>query len=245
MIHQIIGISFPTALILLVMVSPLFAGDTHPKGELIFEDSFNRTEPQETTDEPGNEWTTSSERTAAGQKQVDLRDGTLHFWTAEDANHDVSVRHAFEFTDGTIEMRFLLDEKKDSLRLNIADLAEKSVHAGHLMTVTLRPDSVTCADLKTGVMNLETRKAQKSKSLLPEQKKLLKTKSKSVSTSIKPGTWHHVVVHINGDETNVEVDGQKILSFRSPGFSHSPKTLLRMLTPVSATVDDVKIWREN
>ena len=51
-------------------------------GELIFEDDFERTESQEEKDEPGNEWTTSSDKTAGGRKQVDLRDGAMHMHTA-------------------------------------------------------------------------------------------------------------------------------------------------------------------
>ncbi|MBR9803525.1 hypothetical protein GYB59_18350, partial [bacterium] len=35
-------------------------------GELIFADDFERTESQELKDEPGNEWTTSSDKTAGG-----------------------------------------------------------------------------------------------------------------------------------------------------------------------------------
>lgn len=41
------------------LTSNLFAGDY---GTLIFEDTFDRTESQELKDEPGNEWTTSSDK---------------------------------------------------------------------------------------------------------------------------------------------------------------------------------------
>ena len=52
-------------------------------GELIFEDDFERSESQEEKDEPGNDWTTSSDKTAGGRKQVDLRDGAMHMHPAK------------------------------------------------------------------------------------------------------------------------------------------------------------------
>ena len=64
-------------------------------GTLIFEDKFERSESQEEKDEPGNDWTTSSETTAKGNKEVDLRDGHMYIYTHAEANHATSVRHAF------------------------------------------------------------------------------------------------------------------------------------------------------
>ena len=69
-------------------------------GELIFEDRFERGVSQEKLDEPGNQWTTSSNKTAYGEKQVDLRDGYMHIYTHKKAWHATSVRHSFEFKDG-------------------------------------------------------------------------------------------------------------------------------------------------
>ena len=47
------------------------------KGKLIFEDSFDRNESQETKDEIGNGWGINSKSRAGGNKQADLRDGAL------------------------------------------------------------------------------------------------------------------------------------------------------------------------
>ncbi len=212
-------------------------------GELIFEDHFERTESQEEKDEPGNEWTTSSETTAGGRKQVDLRDGALHMETAENANHAVSTRHAFAFTDGTIGMRFKLDNDGDVLRLNYTDLGLKTVHAGHLFNADFSLKGVAFEDLKTGVMNLEIREARKAGTLTPEQSAALKTKAVSFSHPIEKGVWHDLLVHVDGDKITAEVDGETVGSFQSEGIAHPTKTLLRLLVPGEATIDDIRIWR--
>ena len=214
-------------------------------GELIFVDRFERSESQETKDEPGNAWTTSSETRAAGNKQVDLRDGALHFWTHEVADHAVSVRHEMDFTDGTLQLRFRLEDSKDTLKLNFADPTEKSVHAGHLFDVVLALDQVTCVDRKTGAMNLRIREAIKAKSLSGEQKELLKSKQKSVKHDLAKAQWHVATVHIGVKRVRVNVDGEDVIEFESDGFAHSRKRLLRLLTPTQATIDDLRIWRRN
>lgn len=234
-------LSLPLLVFLPVLV---FAEPDQNFGELIFEDDFERTESQEERDEPGNDWTTSSDRTAGGRKQVDLRDGAMHMHTAEGANHAVSTRHEFLFEDGTIGMRFRLDHDGDKLQLNFADLPLKTVHAGHLFDVTVSLEKVYFEDKKTGAMNLALREARTAGKLTPEQRKSLKTKMKWIDHPIAKGEWHDLLVHIEGDKATAVIDGQEVGSFQSEGFAHPTKSLLRLLVPGHATVDDVKIWRK-
>ena len=99
----------------LFLMPVAFSGEIGAYGQLIFEDTFERNESQEKKDEPGNGWTTSSERTANGHKQVDLRDGVVYIHTHESANHAISFRHEFAFTDGTVGLRFKLENEGDKL----------------------------------------------------------------------------------------------------------------------------------
>ena len=119
---------------LVALATPTFAND---KGTLIFEDDFNRNESQEEKDEPGKGWKTNSEKRAKGNKQVDLKDGAMHIFIHEEADHGVSVVHDAGFTDGAVELRFKLEAKGDSLGLNFADLKYKEVHAGHLFAARI------------------------------------------------------------------------------------------------------------
>ena len=92
---------------------------------------------------------------------IDLRDGALYIFIHETADHGVSVTHPAEFTDGAVGLRFMLEDEKDSLGLNFADLKFKEVHAGHLFAARIFPKQVLLQDLKTGVMDLEIRTARK------------------------------------------------------------------------------------
>lgn len=214
------------------------------KGELIFEDDFERSESQEEKDEPGNGWGTNSKSRAEGNKQVDLRDGAMYIYLHEKADHGVSVTHPAEFTDGAISLRFMLEGDKDSLGLNFADLKFKEVHAGHLFAARINTKQILLEDLKTGKMNLETRTARQSNALTDEQKKMLKGKETKIPHQLETGKWYGLMVVINGDTITASIDGKEVGSFTSEGIAHPTKRTLRLAVPKNAVVDDVKIYRK-
>jgi len=230
--------------LLLVPAFRLNAAEPSKKwGELIFADDFERTESQELKDEPGNEWTTSSEKTAGGNKQVDLRDGYLFIYTHETANHATSVRHEFQFENGTLGLKFRLDNEQDSLKLNFTDLGCKTVHAGHLFDVVVSPQGVLLEDRKTGVMDLKIRAARKAGTLTKAQQQMLTSRKQFFPMPIETGVWHDLLVHVDGDLLRATVNGQPVGEFSSPGFAHPTKTMIRLLVPYTASVDELRIWR--
>lgn len=234
---------FYTALLIcLNIVSTVWS---HDFGTLIFEDTFDRSESQELKDEPGNEWTTSSDKTAKGHKEVDLRDGYMYIYTHAEANHATSVRHAFEFRDGTLGLRFKLEEEDDALTLNFADMELKSVWAGHLFKVTISSDNVRITDQKTGEMDLTIRDARRENKLSSKLKTLLAEKSKTFPYNVSTNEWHQIHTTLAGDQITCTIDDVTVGTFRSDGFAHETKRLLRLLVPKNAYVDDVKIWRRN
>lgn len=213
-------------------------------GELIFSDDFERSESQELKDEPGKGWGTNSKGRAKGHKQVDLRDGAMHIFLHAEADHAVSVTQPVAFTDGAVALRFQLEDARDSLGLNFADLEFKEVHAGHLFVVKVDPKKVVCQDLKTGNMRLDIREARTAKTPLDaEQQAALEGKDKAFPHPLSLGEWHDLLVRIAGDEVAVEIDGAEVGRFRSPGIAHPTKRLLRLAVPRNAVVDEVRIWR--
>jgi len=218
---------------------------SHDFGTLIFEDNFDRSESQEIKDEPGNDWTTSSDKTAKGHKEVDLRDGHMYIYTHAEANHATSVRHAFKFKDGTIGLRFKLEEADDALTLNFADMDLKTVWAGHLFKVTVDHNGVKITDQKTGEMDLKIRDARRSGPLTPELKARVASKSAFFPHKVRINEWHQIFVTVKGDRLTCILNDETVGSFRSEGFAHETKGLLRLLVPKNAYVDDVKIWRRN
>jgi len=222
-------------------VGPLSAAD---RGVLIFEDDFERNESQETADEPGNGWGTNSKSRAKGHKQVDLRDGAMYIFTHAEADHAASVTHPAEFRDGVVRIRFLLEDERDNLGLNFADLQCKEVHAGHLFVARIGAKDVVLQDLKTGNMRLDVREARQAKQPLnPEQQAAVKGKAASVSQSTSVGTWHEAEVTVQGDTLSIAIDGKSLVELKSPGIGHPTKRMLRLAVPRNAVVDDVRIWR--
>lgn len=225
----------------LIAVSPLSAAD---HGTLIFSDDFNRNESQEKTDEPGNGWGTNSKSRAQGDKQVDLKDGALRIFLSPRADHAVSVTQPIEFTDGAVALRFKLEDARDSIGLNFADLQFKEVWAGHLFVAKVSAKEVELTDLKTGNMRLDIRTARtEKKKLTEEQQKALTGKSKKFSHAATVGQWHDLLVTVAGDELSLTLDGKLVGSFKSPGIAHPTKRMLRLAVPRNVVVDDVKIWR--
>uniref|UniRef100_A0A7C2NWA1 DUF1080 domain-containing protein n=1 Tax=Schlesneria paludicola TaxID=360056 RepID=A0A7C2NWA1_9PLAN len=213
-------------------------------GTLIFQDDFERSESQELKDEPGQGWGTNSRTRAKGNKQVDLRNGAMYIFTHPEADHAASVTHPAEFTNGTVRLRFLLEDERDSLGLNFADLECKEIHAGHLFAARISVKDVLLQDLKTGNMRLDIREARQAKKPLTiEQQAALKGKNESTPHRLTVGQWHEVRATVAEDRLSVSIDGRPVASLAAPGIAHPTKRMLRLAAPRNAVVDDVKIWR--
>ena len=225
----------------ITLVPPATADDS--SGTVILQDDFNRDEKEPMKEQIGNGWGTNSQsRAKGGTKQVDLVDGAMHITRAAVADHGVSVTHEVAFRDTTIRLRFKLGAK-DDLGINIADMKEKSVHAGHICVAKIRLGRVEIVDLKTGRMNLVTRERRLVGKLTAEDEALIKSKQKSFKAGLAADEWHQLEVGITGDVMSVAIDGKKIGVFQSEGIAHATKSRLRLAVNKTAWVDDVKVIR--
>lgn len=220
--------------------SPSFGDDALPV--VILEDDFNRKEKDPSKEQIGNDWETNSRSRAKGVKQVDLVDGAMHITRADVADHGVSVTHEVAFQDATIQVRFKLGAK-DDLGINIADMKEKSVHAGHICMARIRPNRVEIVDLKAGRMKLENREKKLAGKLSAEDKKKIEKKSKFFNVDLDVDQWHQLDVRIVGKTMTVSIDDKKIGEFQSEGIAHLTKSRLRLAVGKTAWVDDVKVVR--
>lgn len=227
------------ATLALAILSSAHAED---RGKLVFEDKFDRNESQEATEEIGNGWTTNSKNRAGGNKQVDLKNGAMHIIMHAAADHAVSVGHAAEFRDGTVELRFMLEDEKDVLGLDIADPECKEVHSGHLFKVDVGTKQVMVDDKKTDAMNMKFYEARKAKTLTPEQLAFIASKKKTFPNTLEAGKWHLLFVNVKGDTVSVSIDGKSVASVTSEGVAHPTKRLIRLSVPRQAWVDDVKVF---
>ena len=208
---------------------------------LLFKDDFERTETDDSKEELGNGWGTNSKKRAKGNKQADLKDGAMWIRRHPSADHAVSVVKDLEFRNARIEMRFKIGEG-DDLGVNLADMQEKSVHAGHLCVARIRLNRVEVTDLKTGRMKLEIRELKLAGKLGSDQKKALNMKTKYFKVSLKPDVWHQLVIEVRGDSMSVDIDGRDVGEFQSPGIAHPTKRRLRLSVAKTAVVDDLLVF---
>lgn len=209
---------------------------------LLFEDDFQRNESQEQKDELGDGWGTNSEKRAGGNKQVDLIDGTMFVFKHKTADHSVSIVHPANYKDCRVQLRFRLDNERDDLGIDFADMDFDGVHAGHICKVFFRPNEIEILDFKNGRMNKAYRDAIKAQTATAQQKAALKRWQKKIAHKIELNQWHDLVVTIQGDTMSVELDDQKVGSFSSPGMDHPQKDMIRFSASREVRMDDVKMY---
>ena len=181
-----------------------------------------------------------------GNKQVDLvatdgGGGAIHVVKHAEADHGVSIRHDVPaYRDGTLSLKFKLPPRGD-LGIDIADLKEKSVHAGHLLIVRVRPAKVELRDHKTGGMDLAVRDRRKAGTLTAADRAMLKTRVTLVDRSTAPNQWHTLSFTTAGDVLSVSIDGEKVGELTSPGIGHPTKRTVRIAVNSEAWVDDLKL----
>ena len=212
--------------------------------EVLIDDHFEREESSDLLEDVGNGWETNSKKRAKGEKQVDLVGGALKIYRAEIADHGVSVTHEASFSDAVISLRFQLGVG-DDLGINIADMQEKSVHAGHLFVARVRLNQLEVTDLKTGRMNLERRTRRQSGNETKEDQAINDRTTQKRPIQLVANQWHEMEVRIEDDQMNVTINGEMIIAFRSEGIAHPTKSRLRLSVNRNAWVDDVKLIKLN
>ena len=237
----------PLCVLCLTCAPPVGDGEAgEPKA--LLSDDFDRTEADDAKEQVGGGWNTNSKSRAKGYKQVDLDGGAIHITRHAEADHGVSVRRDLPnpYENGTVSLRFRLPKGGD-LGVDIADLSDKSVHAGHLLIVRVRPTKVELRDHKAGGMNkasgLWDRK--KTKALTAADRQTLKDTVKLIPRRTAPGQWHTLSMSTTGDLLTVSVDGEKVGELKSPGIGHPTKRTVRLAVNSEAWVDDVKVVAAN
>ena len=144
------------------------------------------------------------------------------------------------YADGTLTLRFKLPPKGD-LGIDLADLKEKSVHAGHLLLVRVRTTGVELRDHKAGGMNLARRERRLNKSQTPEDQRVNKATMKKIPKRVAPNEWHTLTMTTADDRLSVAIDGEPVGELKSPGIAHPTKRTVRIAVNSEAWVDDLKL----
>lgn len=216
------------------------------RGKLVFSDTFNRSEQDESKEQLGKQWVTNTAKRAPGSKQADLDHGKLVIAMAKGAGHSASIRHDIAIDDGVISFKLQLFDKH-GLKFNFNDpAANKVTWAGHIARVVLKPGSVQIQDDMTGVFDLTVRAKRQNKDLGKKEKAelaaFLETKQSTFDAPVKLGQWHNATIVFTGPRVDVYVDGDSVGSFTSEGLDHKVKQNFALGVSGKVIVDDIQVW---
>ncbi|MCG6155187.1 hypothetical protein [Rubinisphaera margarita] len=212
-----------------------------PATKPVFSDQFERSEKNDQKEEVGNGWTTNSKGRAKGDKQVDLKDGTLVVNISPQADHAVTVKQVLDLSDCCVRFRFQLGPK-DQLAFNFSDLQLKTVHAGHIASIKVNTNRLSVEDQKYGTMELDRYKRRKAGEDPKKLREEVADFVKAEKISLEPDVWHEMEIVIEGDTCTATVDGKHSVTHQSPGYGHPVKRHVAFSVPKNAVIDDVRIW---
>ncbi|MGF1578439.1 MAG: family 16 glycoside hydrolase [Gemmataceae bacterium] len=183
-------------------------------GKILFRDPFEK-------DTIGTIWRTNDKRRGvSGQSKI--ANGVLTVKRHPKADHGAVIDTLVEFTNAVIEFRFQLTGKT-GFNLVIDDNQCKTVHAGHICRVVIRPGFILLQDDKTGAMNLKLRNGPLKTANKAQRANLLKGTTHRVPTKLERDRWYTLKVEMIGKTMSVVLDGKTVGKLTSPGIGHSPK----------------------
>jgi hypothetical protein len=209
------------------------------KATLVFEDTFDRVESDDTIEELGPGWETNSRGRANGQKQADLRYGHLVLTRAGNAEHSVTIKHKHSVDDAVLQVRFRMPNAK-GFSLLFSDRECKEVVAGHICHVTLKPGSITLYDDKLGIYSKAIKEKKLAGASKQEIARLTKPFIAKFKAPLKVNHWHEATIVIIADRMTVYIDGIKSGELTSQGIDHTPKVRFAIGVPTNLEIDSVR-----
>ena len=220
------------------------------KGQLLFQDTFDRKVEGNGLKGIGNGWESATADRVPQIRQADLVEGVLRIASAtKEAGHAAHLHHDAGFADGGVIVRFRFPglHPAENLQLGFVDRELKDVWAGHLCYALIGQQDLTLTDRKTGSMNLAIKKqraedATAKKKPDPVLEALLKTKTQ-VTPLKADQAWHVLTLVTEGDELRCSLDGQRVASHRSAGYAHDHKRWFSFLANSTVWIDEVQIYK--
>lgn len=199
------------------------------KGELLFEDDFDRNDL--------GEW-----KVVIPGFRVER--GVL-VGTQDRDDHGSVGRVYLPMKDVVMTFRFKL---AGSPRFNVVfdDKDHKESHAGHICRVAVAENQIRLGDDKEGVMRNDIFEMRRDPKRKEAADKLIEGRAANVKVSLEPNRWYTMEIQLYGDQMLVSLDGKPIGYLRSPGIAHPTKQSVHFTVSGKEThFDDVKIWQAN
>ncbi|MFK8113158.1 MAG: hypothetical protein AB8B91_13200 [Rubripirellula sp.] len=217
--------------LLMISVTSMFAqegsGRLTKTGELLFEDSFDRSEL--------GDWKVII-------PGFHVKDGIL-VATQDREDHGSVGRVYLPMKDVVMTFRFKL---AGSPRFNVVfdDKKHKGSHAGHICRVAIAEKQIRLGDDKEGIMRNDFFKMRRDPKQKEAADKMIEARGSAYRTALKQNQWYELMIEILGDEMKVSLDGGLVGYLKSPGIAHPTKESVHFTVSGNAThFDDVKIWK--
>jgi hypothetical protein len=211
------------------------------KGQIVFEDDFERSEREGSKEQLDCGWVTNSEKRAAGIKQADLQDDYLRITMAPHANRGVSVRHHAPFDDGVVQVKFRIHDSK-GIGFNFNDPNYKVSHAGHICHAGVKPKQVDLRDGKAGIFDLKIREKRLAGASKEEINALTRDEFAYHDVDLELGRSYALKILIRGDAMSAWIDTFSVGSLKSYGIDHAVKQNMAFAVSGTADIDDLRIW---
>jgi hypothetical protein len=196
------------------------------KSELLFSDSFDRTEL--------GEWKSII-------PTFSIENGVLKGWQTRD-DHGAVGRVYRPMKNVVVEFQFQL-VGSTGFNAVFDDKEHKGSHAGHICRIAFAPKVVRLGDDKEGVMRNDIFEMRRMEGRKSEADKLLIGRSSSAPAGFEQKKWYHVTIEIAGDQMRVCIDGKPVGYLKSPGIAHETKSSLHFtVNGPGVLFDDVRIW---
>ncbi len=200
------------------------------KGELLFSDDFERSEP-------GENWQLLI-------PTFTIENGALK-GTQTRNDHGAVGRTYLPMKDVVLEFKFKLAGSK-TFSVVFDDKNHKGSHAGHILRVNVTPTHIRLGDDKEGIMKNDIFAMRRSGD--PEKKKeankLIEGRGTIVKTPVAPNQWHKMSIEISGDEMRVSLNEKFVGYLKSSGLAHPTKESVHFTVVGKDTFyDEVRIWK--
>lgn len=210
------------------------------KGELLFSDDFQGSEPAKVWHKVVPTFTVENGTLKGSQtrdKDAPSADGKSVV-KAHAAVHGLEI----PTKDSVVECKIRFDGAS-MIDVEFDDRKYTGAHYGHLCRAQVRLNGVTIIDERDGGMRNDIREMRNDPTKKEEVAKLLKGRQVTYPAKFEAGTWYALVVETVDDEMRVTVDGKPVAFLKSSGIAHGTKSKIELgVAGKDGFFDDIKVW---
>ncbi len=211
------------------------------RGRLIFEDSFNREDPDD-VEQLGPDWRSNSKRSAEGHKQCDFSDGKLVLKVHEIADSHVVITHKLkeDIKDSVMWIRAKITTA-DYTFISYSDPESKESQYGRLCGVTMRDGDMKISDLQNGFFSPKGVKLRNSVGANEKLRELIAENEITFSAGIHTNVMSNIFIHNSGRKITVYLEDEELSSYSASGLGHETKREL-LISSTGLEIEHLRLW---